>query len=187
MNRLNPRESRLLALGLLVALLAVIWLGLISPLIQGFVARDSVRKSLIATYQRNQRLLDAIPVLRAQAEAQKKTVGAYAILAPSQVEAQEILKQRLAGALTADVASPPQVQDLQSDLPTGWIGARADAQLTPEQLNASLRRLESEEPYVVVEYLSINADSAFRTGHAGPLDVRLEISAAFRPSTAEQP
>lgn len=187
MNSLNPRERRLLAVAVLIGVVAAGWLGLFSPLIGGFVARQAQRQALLATYQRDQRLLDAIPAWRAEAEMQKKTQGAYAVEAPSQLQAQEALKQRLGAAVTAAGASAPMVQDLQADLPSGWIGARADAQLTLAQLNSSLRRLESEEPFVVVDYLSINAERSFRSGHAGPLDVRLELSAPFRLSSPGQP
>jgi general secretion pathway protein M len=187
MNDLNPRERRILAIGILVGLIAILWLGVFSPLIGGFTARQAERQSLLATYQRNQRLLDAIPVWRAEAEAQKKTAGAFALAAPSQIQAQEILKQRMAAAMGATGAPAPVIQDLQADLPPGWIGARADVQLTLAQLNDSLRRLESEEPYVVVDYVSINAERAFQSGRAGPLDVRLELSVPFRLADAQQP
>jgi general secretion pathway protein M len=187
MNSLNPRERRLVAIAILIGVVAVVWLGLLSPLIGGFAARQAQRQTLLATYQRDQRLLDAIPVWRAEAEAQKKTQGAYAVEAPSQLQAQEALKQRLGAVMTEAGASAPTVQDLQADLPSGWVGARADAQLSLAQLNDSLRRLESEEPYVVVDYVSINAERSFRSGHAGPLDVRLELSAPFRLSGSGQP
>jgi general secretion pathway protein M len=187
MNGLNPRERKLLAVGLLVLAIAALWLAVASPILNGFAARAEQRRNLLAAFQRNQRLIDAIPAWRAEAEGHKRSASAYAIVAASQIEAQEQLRQRLAAALTGDPASPPSVQDMQSDLPSGWIGARADAALTATQLYAGLRRLQSEEPYVVVESLSINADRAFHTGQAGPLDVRLEISSAFRLSGAGQP
>ena len=122
-----------------------------------------------------------------QAEAQKKTAAAFAVLAPSQVQAREMLKQRLSDALSAQGASATSVQDADAELPQGWVGARADVQINLSQLLASLRQLESEPPYVVVEYLSINADQAFHTGHAGPLQVRLEVSTPFHLSAAGQP
>jgi general secretion pathway protein M len=180
MNRLSAQERRLVAIGLLVLAITALWFAVVLPIADGFSAREAQRRTLVETYQRNQRLLDAIPAWRAEAEAQRVSAGAFALTAPSQVEAQEMLKQRLSAAISQDGSAPPQVQDVQTELPAGWIGARADAQLTLPQLDASLRKLESEEPYVVVEYLSINADEAFRTGHAGPLGVQLEISAPYR-------
>jgi general secretion pathway protein M len=186
MNRLSARERKLLALGLLVAAFAAVWFALIAPVIDGFAQRSAERRDLLALYQRNQHLIDAMPTLRAQAEAQKRSAAAYAIFAPSQAQGQELLNQRLTVAMTYGGGSPPAVQDVQTDIPSGSIGARADAQLTLPQLVASLRRLESEEPYVVIERLSIGAEQAAHTGHAGPLDVRLEVSAVFHPASAGQ-
>ncbi len=187
MNGLNPRERRLLAVAILLAVVAAAWLAGFSPLIGGFSARHDERQALLTSYRRNQRLLGAIPALRAEAEAQKGSAAAFALSAPSQLQAQEMLRQRISAALVATGAAAPTVQDLQADLPAGWIGARADAALTFNQLNDSLRRLESEEPYVVVDYVSVNADRAFSSGHAGPLAVRFELSVPFRLAGAGQP
>jgi general secretion pathway protein M len=186
MNRLTARERKLIALGLLCLVFAVVWFAVLAPLADGFARRAGERADLLARYERNQRLLDAMPVWRAQAETQKRNAASFAVFAPSQAQGQELLNQRLATAVTYDGGPPPTVQDVQADLPNGWIGARADVQLTLPQLESSLRRLESEEPYVVVERLSISAEQAFHTGHAGPVDVRLEVSAAFHPAGTGQ-
>jgi general secretion pathway protein M len=187
MNGLSTRERRLIAVALLLGLVAAAWLAVARPLVSGFFDRQAERQALLAAYQRNQRLIAAVPSLRSQLEAQRRTASAFALTAPSQIQAQEILRQRIAAAITAAGAAAPTVQDVQADLPSGWIGVRADAQLTQSQLNQSLRTLESEEPYVVVDYISINADQAFRTGRAGPLDVRLELSLPVRVADARQP
>lgn len=187
MNRLTPRERKLIALGLLVLAFALAWFAVIAPIAGGFAQRAEARRNILDVYQRNQRLLEAMPTWRAQAEAQKRTGAAYAIFAPSQAQGQELLNQRLAATVTYAGAPAPTVQDLQNEIPSGSVGARADAQLTLSQLVASLRRLETEEPYVVVERLSISAEQAFHSGHAGLLDVRLEVSAAFHPAGGGQP
>jgi general secretion pathway protein M len=187
MNGMNARERRLVALAILIALLAGLWLGVAAPIADGFGQRQAERQTLLAAYRRNTRIIDSVAAWRVQAEAQKRTQGAMALIAPSDVQAREALKQRIAAAILAVGAERPTVQDVQADLPAGWIGARADAQLTQAQLNDSLRRLESEQPYVIVNYLSINAEQAFRSGHAGPLEVRLELAVPFRPAPAGQP
>jgi hypothetical protein len=57
-------------------------------------------------------------------------------------------------------------------------------QLSLAQLCDSLRRLETEGAYVIVDYLSISADRALSTGHLSPIDVRLELTAAYAPTGA---
>jgi general secretion pathway protein M len=182
MNHLSLRERRLVAVLILVALIAGVWFFAVSPVLAGFTARQAERQSLLALYQRNQRLLDAVPVWRAEAERQKRSASTFAVVATSDLQAQEALRDRITNAVLAVGASAPSVQDRQGDIRPGWIGARADVQLTQDQLNQSLRRLETEEPYVVVDYISITAERAFRSGRAEPLDVRLDVSAPFRPA-----
>jgi general secretion pathway protein M len=182
MNGLTQRERRLIAVLILVALVAGGWFLAISPVLAGFGQRQAERQALLALYQRNQRLLDAVPVWRAEAERQKRSASTFAMVATSDLQAQEALRDRISSTLLASGASAPSVQDRQGDTRPGWIGARAEVQLTQDQLNQSLRRLETEEPYVVVDYISITAERSFRSGRAEPVDVRLDVSAPFRPA-----
>jgi type II secretory pathway component PulM len=182
MRPLMPRERRLVAIGLLVAVFAIFWLGVISPVIGGFVDRSAERNSLLTLYARNQRVLAGVPVWREQAEQQRATASKFELTAPTEALAAEALKSRVS-KLADDVGGTVQaIQDVQEDVPSGWIRVRADLQITDGQLYKCLARLESEEPYVVVEHLSIAADRALQTGHIGPMAVRLEVSAPIRLS-----
>ncbi|MDR3509128.1 MAG: type II secretion system protein GspM [Caulobacteraceae bacterium] len=184
MRPLAPRERRLVAAGLLVAAIAAIWLALISPLIGGFQARAARREQLLARYQTNLRLLDSIPTLRAEATDLRRTAAQYQITAPTQALASQALKQRLAAALGDAGGVVGATQDVQAEVPSGWVSVRADAQINLTQLTQSIRRLENEAPYVVIEYASLGADRALQAGHAAPLDVRIQVSAPFHPAPA---
>ena len=65
MTMLNARERRVLAVGLLLALIAGIWLALVAPVLAGFRDRAHRREELLAQYKANQRLLASTPALRA--------------------------------------------------------------------------------------------------------------------------
>lgn len=184
MRPLAARERRLVAVALLIGAVAAAWLGLISPLIGGFKARAERREQLLTRYRNDQRLLAAIPVLRAEASAQRKSGSVYRITAPSESQAVEALKRRLASTLSEAGGTVSAVQQVQADVPAGWVSVRADAQIDLTQLDASIRRLQNEPPYVVVEYASIGADRALQSGHSAPLDVRLQVSALFHPAPA---
>jgi len=182
MKPLNPRESRLVAVGILIALIAVVWLGIFEPLIEGFGERADTRTTLLETYSRNQRVLAGIPLWQAQLEQQRMTAGRFAIAAPTEALATEQLKSRLT-KMASDVGGTlTAIQDIQDGVPNGFVRVRADMQMTLGQLYKSLARLESEEPYVVVESLSVVADRAAQTGHLGPMAVRVEVSAPIRIS-----
>jgi general secretion pathway protein M len=180
MRPLSARERRLVAIGLLLAALALIYLVVISPLVGGFVGRAEERQTLIATYQRDQRIMASIPVWRRAAEAQRVTSQRFILTAASEQIAVEALKERLSRLAADEGFQITAMQDLEADSPTGQARVRADLQLTLTQLNESLRRLETEGPYVV-EYLSVSADNALATGRSARMAVRLEVSAAWRP------
>ena len=180
MRPLGQRERRLAALGVLLLLVAIVVLGVIVPVIGGMASRALERSDLRETYVRNQRVLAGIPAWRAEAMQQKATSGQFAMVAPTEALAAEMLKQRVNRMANEEGGTVQTVSEVQGDVPEGWVKVRADMQLTIAQLYKSLSRLESEAPYVVVGYLSVAADRAAKTGHAAPMDVRMEISVPVR-------
>jgi hypothetical protein len=179
MRPLSARERRLVAVGLLVAVVALVWFLIVGPFVGGFFDRAAERQELIATHQRNQKTMASIPIWRKAAEAQRRHAERFAIPAQSEQLAVEALKERLASLATNEGFQITAIQDLEADTPTEEAKVRADLQITLTQLNESLRRLETEGPYVV-EYLSVSADRALATGRSSRLLVRLEIGAPWR-------
>ena len=190
MRPLSDREQKLVAIGLLVLVLAVVWLGAVSPILAGFSERAQERERLMATYSRNQRVLAGFPVWRGQLDRQARDAGRYAILAPTDAAGSDLLRERLTALFTPLGAEITSVQDLAADARKGWVAARIDLRLTEAQLKTGLERLENEEPYVVVDYFAVAAERAFETGRAGPVDVRIDVSArrqAPRPAPGQAP
>jgi len=181
MRPLSDREQKLVALGLLVLAVALIWLGVISPILAGFEARAQERDRLTAAYSRNQRIMAGFPVWRSQLDQQAQDSGRYAILAPTPALASDLLRERLTRTFAAEGAEITAIQDLAADAPKGWVAARIDLRLTEAQLKTSLERLENEEPYVLVDYFAVAAERAFETGRAGPVDVRIDVRVRHRP------
>jgi hypothetical protein len=184
MRPLQPRERRFLAVGLLAATLGLVWLAIVSPLVGGFFARAAERRELVAAFQRNQRVMAQVRIWRALADQQRSNSSRFAIAAPSQQLAVEALKDRLVKLAADEGFTVITLSDLAADAPAGKIRLRADLQLTLTQLHESLRRLETEGPYVVVEYLAVSADRALATGRSSLLAVRIEVTAAYRPARA---
>ncbi|MHB8528964.1 MAG: type II secretion system protein GspM [Caulobacteraceae bacterium] len=180
MRPLAGRERRLIAIGLAAGALAVLWLGLVGPLVRGFGDRAAERRVLVATYGRDRALIAAMPVWRVLAERQTAAAGQFQLAAPSQEAAVEALKDKLQRLAADEGFKITSLADLAAAPPPGGVRIRADMQLTLTQLVESLRRLETEESYVVVEYISVSADRALQSGKLSSLDVRLEISAPYR-------
>ena len=185
MRPLTARERRLIAVGGLVLAVGLVWLLIVGPLIGGFVDRAAERRRLATAYQLNARLIAALPVMRAAAEAQRATAPRFAVIAPSEALAAEAVKQRLRRVATDEGFTLGAVEDLQADAPAGAVKLRADMTLTLTQLYETVRRLQSEDAYVVVDYVSVTADRSLAAGRLAPLDVRLELGADWRPGAAK--
>ncbi|WP_165190166.1 type II secretion system protein GspM [Caulobacter soli] len=177
MKPLSPRERRLVAVGVLAGLVGLAWLGLVRPVLNGFEARDERRAAALARHERDQRLLASLPAVRATLAEQRRSGRLYRITAPDEAAAVEALKQRLVAELTQAGGTVSAAEAVRADVPPGWVSVRADATMTLTQLNASLRQIENDTPYVVVDYASIDAEQSIRTSRPGPLGVRLQISA----------
>jgi hypothetical protein len=169
----------MVAIALLLAAVAIVWFLIIAPYVGGFFDRAAERRALIASHQRNERTMASIPIWRRAAEAQRGHADRFAISAQSEQLAVEALKDRLARLATDEGFQITAIQDLDADTPSDEAKVRADMQITLTQLNESLRRLETEGPYVV-EYLSVSADRALATGRSSRLLVRLEVGAPWR-------
>src|SRR3546814_18242062 len=83
MNALTGREQRLIAIAILIALVAIAWLGIARPLISGFSERAEERQRLIAIHQRNEMLVERAPTWRRQLPQQKRDGAGFPIPAQS--------------------------------------------------------------------------------------------------------
>ena len=177
----TPRERRLIAVGILVLVIAVAWLAIARPLIDGFVDRAAERRRLTHLQQVDARLIASLPALQAAADAQRAASPRFALAAASESAASDALKARLRSLAAAEGFTLSAVEDLEADAPAGEVRLRADMTLTLTQLYETVRRLQSEDAYVVVDYVSVTADRSLAAGRLAPLDVRLELAADWRP------
>ena len=181
MREMSAREQRLVAVALLVCVVALMWLAIVGPIVDGFSRRAAERDQLQSLLQRNERLIAAAPAWRAEADRQRRSADRFSINAPSERLAAEVLKARIQRLAADEGFNITAIQDQEGAAAPGEVRVRADEELTLTQLCDSLRRLETEGAYVVVDFLSISADRALVSGHEAPLDVRLEFTEAYRP------
>lgn len=179
MRPTTPRERRLVAIGLLVAAVALVQLAVIGPVLRGFRAGAEDRAALQLAYQHNVRTIAAIPRLRRQAERQRGDIARFVIAAPDAGVAGDLLKERLERVV--DAAGGEFRTSDDADAPPGWIGARADAKLTLDQLTRVLARLQNDPPYLVVDSLDVAADDALVDGHLDPMDITLGVQIPLGP------
>lgn len=183
MTGLSDRERRLIAVLILVAGVALVWLAVLSPIISGFEARAAERERLALVQANNQRLIDNIARLRRQAEAQKADAARFHIIAPRPEAASEQLKDRIAALVGAGGGEVRALTDVEAA--EGRIELRIEARLPEAQLAPLLERLQNAEPLMIVTALSIaapGADPAAQTSLSRQLDVRIDVAASHSPA-----
>lgn len=182
MRPVSARERRLVALLLLVALVALVWLCLIAPILDGFSARAARREELALLAVHNQRTIAAIPRLRRGAEAQAAAVRNFVADARTAEAGREQLKERLQRAIERTGGEFRDVADAEGQ--PGWARARVSARLTLPQLTATLAILQDSPPWLVIETLSVGANDALVTGTSSAMDIDIEASLPLRPAAA---
>ncbi|MBA4051689.1 MAG: hypothetical protein C0472_07370 [Erythrobacter sp.] len=183
MTGLSDRERRLVAILILVAVIAVAWLAVLSPIIAGFEARAAERERLALVQASNQRLIDNIARLRRQAEAQKADSDRFHIIAPTPEAAAEALKERVAALVSAGGGEVRALADVEAG--EGRIELRIEARLPEVQLAGLLERLQNAAPLMIVTALTIaapGAEPAAPTSQSRQLDVRIDVAASHSPA-----
>lgn len=177
---LAPRERRVLAIGILLIVLALGYVLVIAPLLNGIADRRAERAELLDTYVRQQRVIETRRYWQRQAASQRTDRAAFGLLTPSRATATEVSKDRITAFFAQGTVRG--LRDVPA--PDGWVRVRVEARLTLPEVAQSLRRIQAARPYMVVTSLVIDAEQAFTTGQLSPLDVRLELSVPFTPVAA---
>ncbi|HUO99064.1 MAG TPA: type II secretion system protein GspM [Rhizomicrobium sp.] len=179
MKPLTPRERKLVAVAIALALFTGAWTFAAGPVLNGMIDRAVERSALRAEIARNTRIVAGLPAWRAELAKQQETAARFAIVAPSQDQARGVLSSRIRELVLENGGTVKSIQTGDEE-GNEQVRVRANVQLTMEQLYHTLKQLEIGEPYVTVEYLSVVADTAFQTGHLATMEVRIEVSARCR-------
>lgn len=174
MKPLTARERRLVAVAIALALAALAWLGLVRPVLGGFVERTQQREQLAARFEQNERMIARIAMLRRAAEQQRRSAADFALPAASAEEGAELLRVRLGESLTAAGGELRSGEPIEA--PAGWVRASAGGVMSYAQMVAWLERLGRERPYLVIETLVVGADRSINSNRLDQLDVNVEAS-----------
>jgi general secretion pathway protein M len=177
MSTLTARERRLVAIALLVALIAGLWYGIANPILGGFAARAEARERLVEERGRQLRLMGSAGVWRQQAERQRQTMELFALRAPTAEAAAEAAQQRITAAIAAGGATVKSLHE-EAGSP-GRVRLRAELQLNLAQLSATLRRLEAQKPYIIIEKLTVAADETTEAAKPAPLDASVDLAIPY--------
>jgi hypothetical protein len=182
MNTLTARERKIVAIGILVGLIALIWFALISPIASSFAERSAERERLSARFAGNERLIASIPRLRNRIENRAADFKNFRTEGEDFAAVTEALKERLGGQIAASGGELRAMQEV-SDEP-GWVRAWVEARMTLPQLIGTLEKIQNQPPYLAVNSLTISADRALQSGKLDLMDIRIEASS---PASAPKP
>ena len=174
MRPLAPRERRMVALLILVAIFALGVLVIVAPVLDGFRARAERRAELMLRYDANRRLIASIPRMRRQAEQMRGALSDYAVSAPTPEIAGAAVEERLQRTIEANGG---QVHATESTFDEQQLlHVKASAVMTLDATTRTLAQAQNEPPHLAVESLNIAADRAVVSGHLEPVDVVFEVS-----------
>ncbi|MBX9665290.1 type II secretion system protein GspM [Novosphingobium sp.] len=180
MRPLSPRERKLVAVLILVLAVSLVLTIVIGPLVSGFTERAARREALVQTFHANEQRIGSLNALQAEAERQIGQMRALFMAAPDAEEASEALRERIETAAQdagGDIKSSEAVPAEQ-----GWTRAAVDVRLSHAQLATLLARLNTLQPALAVDTLTVIADDALTNSRSDLLDVRLEATAPFVPA-----
>jgi hypothetical protein len=180
MMDMSLRERRLLALAILVAVVAFIWLAAVVPILNGFAARQDAREAAVATLRQNARAIPAYHDTQLKLAALRRAAPAWAVLAASPPTATELARARV----SRDVADSGGVLEALRDQPgrPDLIQLQGDARIDLIGLQVLLRHLEEDHPAGVINALIVAAPDATAGQHASALQVRFDVSFSYVPS-----
>lgn len=178
MRPLTARESRLVAVLILLALVALVLAVIVGPIVGGFQQRAQERTLLAQRFQTNERRIAALDALQHEAERQQDALRGVFIAAPDADEAGETLREQVEATAQAAGVRVRATEAMQAG-EDGWVRAALEAQMTHGQLADLLARLNRQAPPVVIAALTINAADAANNPKADVIDVRLEATAPF--------
>jgi general secretion pathway protein M len=176
------RAGQLLAVGGAVVILAVIWLGLVSPCLDWYAGRQAMLDDSLQQVAHMQAEQKELPYLR-QAAAASASSHAGQILVPGDSDA-------ISGAnLQADLTNLAQTAGTSLDsvetvatTPVGSlrrIGVAVSMSTTWPTLVAFLTAIETAQPRMMVDDLSVTSDSTPDAGQDVALQANFTVS-AFR-------
>ncbi len=178
MRKISTRESRLIAVLILVAAIALIALVVIGPIVNGFRDRALKRAELGQQFLVNERRIASLDTLQKVAMRQEDELRTQFLTAPDADEAGEALREQIETAAQStgvNIKATEAMQGAEDD----WVRAALEVQVTDAQLIALLARINAIKPGVVVDTVAVTAADALTNLESDTLDVRIEASAPF--------
>lgn len=193
LSRLTPTQSRALALGLLVVAVVLVLGLLLAPVLMLHRHYDDAIESWTSRLETYRRVAAQAPELRLALDAMRAKDGRRFFLkntAPNLAgaELQELVKSAIessGGRITTSQSPAPR-----EDGAFRQVVASVQFFATVPNLQRILHAIETREPYLVVENITIRPTNAFRgfkpaIGQEPEVNVQLDVTAWAMPEAAK--
>jgi len=176
MRAMTPRESRLVAVLILVVLVALAMLAIVYPILNGSSERAAERQRLALQYQLNQRLIASIPRLRRAAEQQRATLSRFTISGVPANVAAEQLQERAGNAVEG---AGGEIRSVENAVEGDHVRVRIASSETLPQLVEIMKKIQDGQPYATIDTLTVTADQALISGKPDVMDVTFDVSIPY--------
>ncbi|QGP80473.1 type II secretion system protein GspM [Sphingobium sp. CAP-1] len=173
----SAREQRLIAVLILIAAIALVWLGIVQPILDGFAERRDARAQLLIQHARNQQIAASLPLLRAAARRQRQDAPRFALPARNADEAQERLRDLVRRTALRHEIVTKTSQSAEGKV--GWAALRVTMVVELEPFMRFLTDVQNEQPLILITSTSIAANAAFQAGTAAPMEVQVEVATPY--------
>lgn len=191
-EQLQPRERKILALGLLLALLLVVAMGLIVPLARQAIQAQQAIADQSFRLERLQTIVARAPALHTQVAELEAEIARQGLTLHEESEALAAagLQQQISDVVSRHGGSiqSTRVQPAVTDEGLQRISVRVQMRGDTATLAAILADLEAGQPLLFVDGLSVRAAREFEmvnrrrvAGYLGMTEISLDISAFWRP------
>ena len=170
-------ERRLIALGLLALLLAALWFFLAAPIARGFAERAAQREQLTDELLRGRRLIGSRAIWWNKALLQRADADQFGMIAPTASAAALQATDRIAAAIQTSGGVLSSLREQPSG--PGETRLRVEGRLDLTQLVTSLKLIEDQKPFVIIEGLTVAADPTAAAGQLSPMDIRIDLAVPY--------
>jgi hypothetical protein len=180
------RQGRFLAIGLLLAAILVLWLGVASPVFDLYAERADELDSLRARVSRGAALIEALPALTREADTAARAPTQAVLQGNSDAIAGATLQEQVQGMAAGTNAQLTSIETLPGEQVGAYrrIGVRVELSAQLAVLTHLLAAVEQAQPSMLVDDIRLTATPVGPQNVQLPLDVAFTVY-AFRIGTAK--
>ncbi len=180
------RNGRILAAGLALLAVFVLWLGLVGPVLDWFDARAARLTELRIRAARETALIATLPALKKEVAAAAQTPARAALTGSTDAIAGAALQEQVQQLATAANAQLTSIETLPADQVGAYrrIGVRVELNAQLAVVVALLKSVEEAQPSILVDELHLTATPVGAGAPQLPLDCSFTVY-GFRSGTAK--